>query len=203
MTVELATSEVSTSALREIAAIADRYSASGVAEFARASAERVAEGRFFLACVGQFKRGKSTLINALVGRAVLPAGVAPITSVPTVLRYGAEYSARVRIASGEWSPIDPASLMAFVSETENPGNAKNVAGIEVFAPSPLLASGMNLVDTPGIGSVFDANTSATQDFLPHIDAAPLSSVPTAHLRRRTSTGRGACAARKPHRFCFE
>ncbi len=170
-----APAEVSTSALREIAEVAERYSANAVAEFARAAAERVGEGRFFLACVGQFKRGKSTLINALVGgtggHAVLPAGVSPVTSVPTVLRYGDRYSARVRFANGEWVAIDPASLTAYVSEAENPGNTKNVGSVEVFAPSPLLASGLNLVDTPGIGSVFGANTAATLDFLPHMDAA--------------------------------
>lgn len=167
--------EASPTALRELAAIAERHDATAVAAFARAAADRVAEGRFFLACVGQFKRGKSTLINALVAgteaRAILPAGVAPVTSVPTVLRHGSEVSARVRFTSGEWLTIDPGTLSAYVSEDENPSNKKSVAGVEVFAPAPLLASGMNLVDTPGIGSVFAANTAATIDFLPHIDAA--------------------------------
>lgn len=168
---DLAPPEVSVSALCELAAIAEGHDATAVASFARAAAERVAEGRFFLACVGQFKRGKSTLINALIGDGILPAGVTPVTSVPTVLRYGEQLSARVRFSSGEWLTIDPAALSAYVSEDENPSNAKHVAGVEVFAPSPLLASGMNLVDTPGIGSVFAANTAATIDFLPHIDAA--------------------------------
>jgi len=67
--------------------------------------ERLAEGRFYVACVGQFKRGKSTLINALVGHAVLPAGVAPVTSVVTVVRYGSEPRARVRLANQAWQPI--------------------------------------------------------------------------------------------------
>jgi septin family protein len=44
---------------------------------------RVVEGRFYLACVGQFKRGKSTLINALIGQEVVPTGFIPVTAVPT------------------------------------------------------------------------------------------------------------------------
>src|SRR5713101_8280435 len=59
----------------------------GIAKDAAALAERIAEGRFYVACVGQFKRGKSTLLNALIGDPILPAGVAPVTSVVTVIRY--------------------------------------------------------------------------------------------------------------------
>ncbi len=58
-----------------------------------------------------------------------------------------------------------------MSEARNPENSKGVAGLEVFVPSPLLAEGMCLVDTPGLGSVFAGNTAATHAFLPHIDAA--------------------------------
>ena len=45
-------------------------------------AERVSEGRFYVACIGQFKRGKSSVLNALVGDRVLPTGVVPVTTVP-------------------------------------------------------------------------------------------------------------------------
>lgn len=159
------------SALLRLAALAAELGAEEVAESARTVAERVAEGRFFVACVGQFKRGKSTLISALVGDAVLPTGIVPVTAVPTVLRYGHTRRARVRFQGGAWSEIAPEELGQFVAEEHNPENAKNVAGVEVFLPSPLLASGMCLVDTPGLGSVFGGNTAATQAFVPHIDAA--------------------------------
>jgi translation elongation factor EF-Tu-like GTPase len=59
----------------------------------------------------------------------------------------------------------------YVSEEENPENAQHVAALEIFLPSPLLATGMCFVDTPGLGSVFTGNTAATQAFIPHIDAA--------------------------------
>lgn len=51
-------------------------------------ADRVAEGRFHLAVLGQFKRGKSTLLNALVGEDILPVGVVPLTAAPTFIEYG-------------------------------------------------------------------------------------------------------------------
>jgi predicted GTPase len=62
-------------------------------------------------------------------------------------------------------------LRQYVTETENPENRKGVAAVEVFVPSEQLRSGLCLVDTPGLGSVFAGNTEATREFIPQIDAA--------------------------------
>jgi len=159
---------------RDLARLAELATEAGLPALARHASreiERLAEGRFYVACVGQFKRGKSTLINALVGQAILPAGVAPITSVVTVVRYGSQLRARVMLANHAWQPIAPDALAAYVSEEQNPDNTKQIEAIEVFLPAPLLEDGLCLVDTPGVGSVFAGATRATQDFVPHIDAA--------------------------------
>jgi hypothetical protein len=157
--------------LRRLAKIAWELGSEKIAEDCGALAERVAAGRFYVACIGQFKRGKSTLLNALVGERILPAGVVPVTSVPTILRYGATRGLRVRFERGEWNEAGIADLAQYVSEELNPENAKGVAAVEVFVPAALLARGMCLVDTPGISSIFEGNTAATREFLPHIDAA--------------------------------
>lgn len=157
--------------LARFAEFAREFGSERVAEDATALAERLTEGRFYVACIGQFKRGKSTLLSALVGDHVLPTGVVPITAVPTVLRYGPSRSARIRFQGGTWTDVAPEDLTQYVSEEHNPENTKRVAGVEVFVPSPLLADGMCLVDTPGLGSVFVGNTATTQAFVPHIDAA--------------------------------
>ena len=157
--------------LLRIASLAEQFNDDQIAEDARSAAERIAEGRFYVACVGQFKRGKSTLLNALIGEPILPSGVVPVTAVPTILRFGENLGARVRLRSGEWTEIAITDIEEYVSEVRNPENSKGVAGLEVFVPSPLLAEGMCFVDTPGLGSVFAGNTAATHAFLPHIDAA--------------------------------
>jgi GTP-binding protein EngB required for normal cell division len=161
------------SALMRLAELADEFDAEQVAADARSVAERVSEGRFYVACIGQFKRGKSSVLNALVGRSVLPTGVVPVTTVPTIVRYGSHAAARVRFEAGTggWIDIPVETVVEYVSEEKNPENAKHVAALEIFVPSPLLASGMCFVDTPGLGSVFTGNTAATQAFIPHIDAA--------------------------------
>jgi GTP-binding protein EngB required for normal cell division len=158
-------------ALGSLAQIARGVGRTDLATEAEAIAERTAAGRFFVACVGQFKRGKSTLLNALIGRSVLPVGVVPVTSAVTVLRYGTDGAAQVRFRDGRIENVALDELSAYVSEDRNPENKKGVAAVEAFVPSPLLASGMCLVDTPGLGSVFAGNTAVTLDFVPHIDAA--------------------------------
>ena len=159
------------SRLLRLARLAQELGAEPVAEEARELAARVSEGRFYVACIGQFKRGKSTLLNALVGDAVVPTGFVPVTAVPTVIRFGEELHARVRIRDGSWRDVDLSDLKEYVTEDRNPENRKAVDGAEVFVPSPLLSSGMCFVDTPGLGSVFAGNTATTQAFIPHIDAA--------------------------------
>jgi GTP-binding protein EngB required for normal cell division len=159
------------SSLLRLAELAEEFGAEQVAADARSVAERVSEGRFYVACIGQFKRGKSSVLNALVGANVLPTGVVPVTAVPTIVRYGSRATARVRFAVGGWIDIPVKTVDEYVSEEKNPENTKHVAALEIFVPSPLLRTGMCFVDTPGLGSVFAGNSAVTQAFVPHIDAA--------------------------------
>jgi GTP-binding protein EngB required for normal cell division len=159
------------SRLLRLADLAQELGAEPIADEARELAARVSEGRFYVACVGQFKRGKSTLLNALVGHEVVPTGYVPVTAVPTVIRFGETLHARIRMGDGSWRDIAMSDLKEYVTEELNPENRKHVDGAEVFVPSALLSSGMCFVDTPGLGSVFTGNTATTQAFIPHIDAA--------------------------------
>jgi len=157
--------------LLRLGTLGEDLGAEHIANEALDLAARVSEGRFYLACIGQFKRGKSTLINALVGEPILPVGFTPVTAVPTVIRFGSKRKVRIQLRDGSWREIPPSELEQYVSEEHNPENTKGVGGAEAFVPSALLKTGMCFVDTPGLGSVFAGNTAATQAFIPHIDAA--------------------------------
>ena len=159
------------SELQRLGELAHQAGAADVAADARLLAERLVEGRFYVACVGQFKRGKSTLLNGLVGEPILPAGVLPVTSMLTILRHGSERRARIRFDAERWQWIPLSELIDYVSEERNPENSKGVRAVEVFVPNRLLASGMCLVDTPGLGSIFAGNTEITRRFVPHVDVA--------------------------------
>ena len=146
-----AKSDVQVSPGADLARLAREVGEAGVAAEADAVTRRVAEGRFYVACVGQFKRGKSTLLNALVGRELLPVGVVPVTSVPTVLRFDESTRARVRFRGGAWRDIDAALLPAYVAEENNSENKIGVEAVEVFVPSPLRHRASASSTRPGSG----------------------------------------------------
>ena len=145
--------------------------APGRAERCRDLLARLAEDRFNLAVVGQFKRGKSTLMNAIIGRDVLPTGVLPLTSAITTLRYGPRE--RVRLQRRGWTleqEIPLSQLADFVTEEGNPGNERGLVEARVELPVPFLRRGLHFIDTPGVGSSHEENTATTQAFLPSADA---------------------------------
>src|SRR5579871_2330921 len=112
--------------LMRLAELAQELGSGPVAEEARELAARVSEGRFYVACVGQFKRGKSTLLNALVDHEVVPTGFVPVTAVPTVIRFGDALRARIRMRDGSWRDIAMPELKEYVTEELNPENKKRV-----------------------------------------------------------------------------
>jgi ribosome biogenesis GTPase A/polyhydroxyalkanoate synthesis regulator phasin len=131
---------------------------------------KLLEGRFNLAVLGQFKRGKSTLINALLGSPLLPTAIVPLTSVVTVLRYGEELAIEVAFFNGEHRNISLEELPAYITERGNPENKKGVREVELCYPSPLLRDGVRIIDTPGVGSVYQHNTDVAYGIIPRIDA---------------------------------
>jgi len=132
---------------------------------------KLAEDRFTLAVVGQFKRGKSSLMNALLGCEVLPIGVLPVTSAITVLRFGPTERLLVTRKAAQFPEEASVSrLSEYVTETGNPGNRKGISAVYVELPHPFLRRGLEFVDTPGVGSAVEANTATTYEFLPKCDA---------------------------------
>jgi GTP-binding protein EngB required for normal cell division len=139
---------------------------------------RLEQQRLQLAILGQFKRGKSTFINALLGAPVLPSAVIPLTAVAVFIAWGAEPLARVEFkaerASEELRSAEPDKLRnflaQFVAEEQNPKNRLAVSRVELFYPAPILANGTVLIDTPGVGSTLQHNTDAAIAVLPECDA---------------------------------
>jgi predicted GTPase len=124
-----------------------------------------------VAGLGRFKAGKSSLLNHLISRAMLPVGVIPVTSAVTQIRYGSEERGEVVFRDGRREKIPITRIGEFMSETENPGNAKGVARVLVELPAMKRYRGIRFVDTPGLDSVFAHNTDASLDWLPNAGLA--------------------------------
>jgi GTP-binding protein EngB required for normal cell division len=137
--------------------------------------KRIEEGRLRVAVLGQFKRGKSTLLNALVGEPLLPTGITPVTSIPTYVSSGKRPSLRIEFEVPR-EPLEfrnasefPALLARYVSESENPGNRERLRQVEIVVDANAFADSVILVDTPGVGSTFVHNTRAAEAVLSDCD----------------------------------
>jgi GTPase Era involved in 16S rRNA processing len=128
---------------------------------------RVADPDVVVVIAGEYKGGKSSLVNALVGADLCPVDEDVATAVPTIVRYAPEALAWVRREADDEDPAPPAepvaieALAAYVSEQANPGNRERVRSVEVGIPAAVLRDGLVLVDTPGVGGLVSSQTVAT------------------------------------------
>ena len=156
--------------IKALAREADRYD---LAERVNEAIRRAARTETIVCVVGEFKNGKSALINALIGSPVCPVDDDLATTAVTVVRYGDPASAEVHRRDGEDRTIEGIALGALVDWVqESPGRERrrDVELVEVRVPSSLLASGLTLVDTPGVGGLNAGHAAATLAFLPSADA---------------------------------
>jgi small GTP-binding protein len=156
--------------LSELAAHLERNDVRDAATSARAVTKKLEEESFNVVVLGAFKRGKSTLVNALLGEELLPTAAIPLTSVVTCVAWGERPHAEVTFTDGiEEVPTD--EIARYVTEAQNPANALGVERVVVTHPSPDLADGIFLVDTPGTESVHRHNTDLARGVLRDVDAA--------------------------------
>lgn len=126
--------------------------------------------RIDVVVLGRFKAGKSSLLNALLQREILPVDVLPATAVVTRITPGRQDGAIVRFADGASLEVPLGRLSEYVTERENPGNRRNVSRVEVRVATQGLLDGVRFVDTPGTGSVHLENTRAAMQWLPRVGA---------------------------------
>jgi GTP-binding protein EngB required for normal cell division len=131
--------------------------------------DRLETSVFEIAVFGRVSCGKSSLLNHIVGRDVLPVGVNPITAVPTRLAYGPEPWATAWFVGRQPEHFDTGRLAEFVTEERNPANVRHVTRIVVELPAPRLREGVVYVDTPGLGSLATAGAAETRAYLPRCD----------------------------------
>lgn len=144
-------------------------SCSGQARHVAELIEKLENRDISVSIIGQFKRGKSSLANAILGDKILPVGIIPITSAVTKVVYG-EKTAEVRFLNGVVEDVAFENLSAFISEQENANNKLGVESVVLHAPSEFLKDGLTFVDTPGVGSFHQNNTETAYHYMKESDA---------------------------------
>jgi hypothetical protein len=133
--------------------------------------------------VGEVSRGKSTLINGLIGQGLLPDAAGALTSTWTVLRHGPQLVAEATIVNPRVKDGVQQVLVAGRQNIDaymtvrgerlvrkNHGADARVVSVEIEVPAPILARGLQLIDTPGVGGLAAAHRYATLAALQEADA---------------------------------
>jgi hypothetical protein len=135
-----------------------------------ASQRQLLEERLLVVACGEFKRGKSSLLNALLGDPDLfPVDSFYATNMITTASYAATERITVSLVSADGNLVETeisrSEIASYGTESGNPGNTRQVQLITIQTPNPQLAHGLTLVDTPGIGGVYDQHSAVTLGFL--------------------------------------
>ena len=155
--------------LDRLCEVANQIGARSVAERLHAHVvEKLRDDRFHLVVVGEFNHGKTTLVNALLGQAVLPVGVTPTTTVIHHVVHAATPGARVVRATGEAEVFGVDGIRAFAAGASRADDS--VSYLEVQYPAELLQGGVVLVDTPGVNDLSLTRAEITYGYIPRSDA---------------------------------
>jgi GTPase SAR1 family protein len=136
---------------------------------------KIVDHNYLVLVAGEAKRGKSTFVNALIGRSVLPTDVDIATSQVFRVADAVQERYRLRFEDGSEQEIPFADLSRYGSQTAiddqgAPRLDQLLRWIEVDLPIRFLPQEISLLDTPGLGSLYAAHSQITQRFVPQADA---------------------------------
>ncbi len=157
--------------LKLIEDICQRHQLISLVRFIKSAQNTFSEKYIDVSILGQFKAGKSSFINSIIKKDILPTAVIPATSVITRIYYGKEDKAFVELEDGRTLPIHLNEIADYVTEARNPKNVKQVkvANIEYSLLKEL--PHIRLIDTPGVGSIYLHNTQITKEWSSEIAIA--------------------------------
>lgn len=116
--------------------------------------------------VGEFKAGKSTFINALLGEDLLTSDILPATAKQTIIKYGSTKNAWVVFENGSKKKIEINQIGDFTTETGNISNSKRqeINHVIIEYPNELLKS-IEIIDSPGLTAIHKEHTQVTEKLL--------------------------------------
>ena len=138
------------------------------------------QGRFSLVVLGEFNRGKSTFINALLALSdpwsagaspaqsatepLLPVGITPTTAALALVRHGDRVAAEAVFEDGRRQAIDPAKLADWL--TVGGAQTESLSHVEIEHPAPFLREQITVVDTPGVNDINEQRADITYGYVP-------------------------------------
>lgn len=171
--------------INELILTSDKVQKSGSYDHLKKVIEKLNNEKFMVTVVGEFSRGKSTFINALIGANLLPSKVVPTTAFINQLFYETEpkYYLKKRF-SDQLEQLGPEDFREFVAPREvgeedqeelinfeeRLNLLKQIEKACIGYPSLLLKNAIEIYDTPGTNDIYDEREQITYNFIPNSDA---------------------------------
>lgn len=145
-----------------------------------ASRHKLTSHKFSVGIMGEFKRGKSTVINALLGREIMPADILPCSATMNRVTYDLQPHAQVIKNDGSVLEIPVDEIADYVTKTndENAKRAEMVDEAIVYYPCQFCQNGVDIVDTPGLNDD-ERMDKISEEIIPKLDAVIMVIVPGA------------------------
>lgn len=131
--------------------------------------KKLDENKFNLVVLGEFNRGKSTFLNALLGKIILPSNILPTTSVITRIHYSEEPKVKVTLNNGRVEDVSHDELVKYVTTLDG-NDSTHIDITDVYYPTNLCKNGCIITDTPGVNDLNEQNIAITENYIPQADA---------------------------------
>jgi GTP-binding protein EngB required for normal cell division len=164
-------STASDSAIALASEIAERYQLPSLRPLIESSRALASRDELSVAVIGRFKAGKSSFLNHFLARELLPVGVTPVTAVVSEIGYGETERATVHYLDGRTEVVTLDRIGAFIAESENPENIKQVSVVKIELPELKSRRSLRFVDMPGLESALVHNTETALEWLPNVGLA--------------------------------
>lgn len=167
-------------ALANMAELCGKLELKEVQQKLGSSRNNLTHNKFSIGIMGEFKRGKSTVINALLGQEIMPADILPCSATMNRVTYDTNPHAQVIMHDGSVKDIDVDGIADYVTKT-NEDNANRAAMVDqaiVYFPCPFCQNGVDIVDTPGLNDD-ERMDKISEEIIPKLDAVIMVVVPGA------------------------
>ncbi|MEY8337145.1 dynamin family protein [Lachnospiraceae bacterium 62-35] len=162
--------QVSTS-LAELRKVCARINLEENLKALEAGQKKLSGHKFAVGVMGEFKRGKSTVINSMLEKEIMPADILPCSATMNRVTYDLEPHVELRMQDGNIKNISVDELSSYVTKltSENESRAAQVEEAIVYYPCHFCKNGVDIVDTPGLNDDERMN-KISEEVIPKLDA---------------------------------
>ena len=169
--------EIMTAALTGMGQLCEDMNLKDQSEKMKELSDQLLAHRFAVGVMGEFRRGKSTVINSLLGENVMPSDIRPCSATMNRVTYGEEKKAVISMKDGKQEKISIEELPRYVTKLEEYEDmAANVDEATVYYPSRFCKDGVDIIDTPGLNDD-ERMDKVSREVVPKLDGLIMTIVP--------------------------